>query len=88
MAAAEEKITEAELEVMEVLWDAGEPVTLGQIREALADRNGETVKLFTHSDSCFSEIEDCRHNRFYLSRKRVEETSELYDAILSRLSEK
>ena len=51
-------------------------------------RNGETVKLFTHSDSCFIEIEDCRHNRFYLSRKRVEETSELYDAILSRLSEK
>ena len=44
MGAAEEKITEAELEVMEVLWDAGEPVTLSQIREALADRNGETVK--------------------------------------------
>ena len=44
MGAAEEKITEAELEVMEVLWDAGEPVTLGRIREALADRNGETVK--------------------------------------------
>lgn len=44
MGAAEEKITEAELEVMEVLWDAGEPVTLGRIREVLADRNGETVK--------------------------------------------
>ena len=44
MRAVEEKITEAELEVMEVLWDAGEPVTLSQIREALADRNGETVK--------------------------------------------
>ena len=44
MATAEEKITEAELEVMEVLWDAGEPVTLGRIREALARRNGETVK--------------------------------------------
>lgn len=51
-------------------------------------RNGETVKLFTHSDSCFIEIEDCRHNRFYLSRKRTEETSVLYDAILSRLSGK
>lgn len=51
-------------------------------------RNGETVKLFTYSDSCFIEIEDCRHNRFYLSRKRTEETSELYDAILSRLSGK
>ncbi|OUN06305.1 BlaI/MecI/CopY family transcriptional regulator [Flavonifractor sp. An9] len=44
MGAAEEKITEAELEVMEVLWDAGEAVTLGQVKEALADRNGETVK--------------------------------------------
>lgn len=44
MSAVEEKITEAELEVMEVLWKAGEPVTLGQIREALAERNGETVK--------------------------------------------
>ena len=44
MGAVEEKITEAELEVMEVLWNAGEPVTLGQIREALAERNGETVK--------------------------------------------
>ncbi|MEJ5967557.1 BlaI/MecI/CopY family transcriptional regulator [Flavonifractor porci] len=44
MGAAEEKITEAELEVMEVLWAAGEPVTLGRIREVLADRNGETVK--------------------------------------------
>ncbi len=44
MGAAEERITEAELEVMEVLWDAGEPVTLGQIREVLAERNGETVK--------------------------------------------
>ena len=44
MRAVEEKITEAELEVMEVLWNAGEPVTLGQIREALAERNGETVK--------------------------------------------
>ncbi|MCI7472063.1 MAG: BlaI/MecI/CopY family transcriptional regulator [Clostridiales bacterium] len=44
MGAAEEKITEAELEVMEVLWAAGEPVTLGRIREVLADRNRETVK--------------------------------------------
>lgn len=50
-------------------------------------RDGETIKLFTHSDSCYIEIEDRRHNRFYLSKKRVEETNELYDAILSRLSE-
>ena len=44
MAAVEEKITEAELEVMEVLWQAGEPLTLGQIKGALAEKNGETVK--------------------------------------------
>ena len=40
----EEKITEAELEVMEVLWDAGEPLTLGQIKEALWEKNGDTTK--------------------------------------------
>lgn len=51
-------------------------------------RDGETIKLFTHSDSCYIEIEDRRHNRFYLSKKREEETNELYDAILSRLSER
>lgn len=44
MGAVEEKITEAELEVMEVLWQAAEPLTLGQIRGALAEKNGETVK--------------------------------------------
>lgn len=44
MGAAEEKITEAELEVMEVLWDAGEPCTLGQIKEALWEKNGDTTK--------------------------------------------
>ena len=44
MNNAEEKITEAELEVMEVLWDAGEPLTLGQIKEALSEKNGDTTK--------------------------------------------
>lgn len=44
MGTAEEKITEAELEVMEVLWAATEPVTLGQIKGALAEKNGDTVK--------------------------------------------
>lgn len=51
-------------------------------------RDGETVRLFTHSDSCFIEIEDCLHNRLYLSKKRADETKELYRAILMRLSEK
>lgn len=51
-------------------------------------RNGETVKLFTHSDSCFIEIEDKHHNCFYLSKKRTEETNELHKAILMKLSGK
>lgn len=44
MNTVEEKITEAELEVMEVLWDAGEPCTLGHIKEALSGKNGDTTK--------------------------------------------
>ena len=44
MNTVEEKITEAELEVMEVLWDAGEPLTLGQIKEALSEKNGDITK--------------------------------------------
>ena len=44
MNTVEEKITEAELEVMEVLWDAGEPCTLGHIKEALSEKNGDTTK--------------------------------------------
>lgn len=51
-------------------------------------RDGETVILFTHSGSCFIEMEDKQHNRFYLSKKRTEETNELYKAILKRLSGK
>lgn len=51
-------------------------------------RDDETVMLFTHSDSCFIEMEDKQHNCFYLSKKRTEETNELYKAILMRLSGK
>lgn len=51
-------------------------------------RDDETVKLFTHSDSCFIEIEDKHHNCFYLSKKKAEETNKLYKAVLMRLSGK
>lgn len=51
-------------------------------------RDDETVKLFTHSDSCFIEIEDKHHNCFYLSKKKTEETNKLYKAVLMRLSGK
>ena len=44
MLDAKEKITDAELEVMHVLWDAGEPLTLAGIRAVLCGRNGDTVK--------------------------------------------
>ena len=44
MGAAEEKITEAELEVMEVLWRANGPLTLAEIRDALPEKNGDTTK--------------------------------------------
>lgn len=44
MSTPEEKITDAELAVMEALWSAGQPLTLAQIRSALAEKNGETTK--------------------------------------------
>lgn len=44
MSKAEEKITDAELEVMQILWNAGEPMTLAKIKAALPDRNGDTTK--------------------------------------------
>lgn len=44
MAEPEKKITEAELEVMRVLWASQEPMTLGQIKAAMEGRNGDTTK--------------------------------------------
>lgn len=44
MSEAKEKITDAELEVMQVLWNAKEPMTLAQIKAALSSRNGDTTK--------------------------------------------
>lgn len=44
MAEPEKKITEAELEVMQVLWASREPMTLGQIKAAMEGRNGDTTK--------------------------------------------
>lgn len=44
MAHPEEKITDAELEVMEALWAAAGPLTLAQIKSALAEKNGDTTK--------------------------------------------
>ena len=44
MPNPEEKITDAELEVMEALWAAAGPLTLAQIKSALAEKNGDTTK--------------------------------------------
>lgn len=44
MPTPEEKITDAELEVMQVLWRAPAPMTLAQIKTALAEKNGDTTK--------------------------------------------
>lgn len=40
----EERITDAELEVMQVLWNASEPLTLTQIKNVLSEKNGDTTK--------------------------------------------
>ncbi len=44
MSDAKEKITDAELEVMHVLWKAEEALPLAGIKAALCERNGDTVK--------------------------------------------
>ena len=44
MSDAKEKITDAELEVMHVLWKAEGPLTLAGIKAALCERNGDTGK--------------------------------------------
>ena len=44
MSKPEEKITDAELEVMQALWEAKGPMTLAQVKAALAGHNKDTTK--------------------------------------------
>lgn len=44
MTKAEEKITDAELEVMQALWNAQGPMTLAQLKAVLCNRNADTTK--------------------------------------------
>lgn len=44
MTEPEKKITDAELEVIQVLWASQEPMTLAQIKAAMKGRNGDTTK--------------------------------------------
>ncbi len=54
-------------------------VKLGYFKSA----NGNTVKLYVHSDSHFIFIEDHSHNLIYISKKRTSQTDELYNNILN-----
>lgn len=40
MSKLEEKISDAELEIMQLLWDAGEPMPVADIRRAMQERRG------------------------------------------------
>ena len=42
-----QKISDAEMEVMRAIWKAGEPVTSGQVQEALADKGWKTTTVCT-----------------------------------------
>ena len=44
MSTPEAKITDAELEIMRVLWGSTEPMTLSGIKTALSEKNGDTTK--------------------------------------------
>lgn len=51
MDKSKEKIQDAELEVMQVLWQAGQPMTLAEIRRIVSARCGwedSTIKTLLH----------------------------------------
>ena len=59
---------------------------LGSVRIGyFVTQDGITVKLFTHSDSCFIFIKDKKGNSFYMSKKNIEDTAKLYEEILLRV---
>lgn len=65
MSEAEEKITDAELEVMQVLWASEEALTLSQIKSALKERNGETVKTLLRRLCQKEAVEKTKREVFY-----------------------
>ena len=90
MPEAEEKITEAELEIMGALWAAGEPQTLGQLKEALAQRlgwNGDTTKTLLRrlcqKGAVGQEKRGVYHYRPLVSREALEDykTTALIDRL-------
>lgn len=65
MPEPEEKITDAELEVMQVLWASREPMTLGQIKSALEGRNGDTTKTLLRRLCQKGAVEQEKREVFY-----------------------
>lgn len=65
MSEAEEKITDAELEIMQVLWASEEALTLSQIKSALKERNGETVKTLLRRLCQKEAVEKTKREVFY-----------------------
>ena len=65
MSEPEEKITDAELEIMQVLWASQQPMTLSQIKSALKGRNGETTKTLLRRLCQKKAVEQEKREVFY-----------------------
>ena len=58
------------------------PVNLGNFKEV----NGNILKLFTHSDSCFIYIKNKNNIVYYMSKKRHNDTKILYENIVKYMN--
>ena len=58
------------------------PVNLGNFKEV----NGNMLKLFTHSDSCFIYIKNKNDTVYYMSKKRYNDTKILYQNIVKHMN--
>ncbi len=67
MLHPEAKITDAELEVMQVLWAAGEPLALAQVKAALPQRNGGTTKTLVRRLCQKGAVEQEKREVYYFS---------------------
>jgi len=65
MPEPEEKITDAELEVMQVLWASQKAMTLSQIKSALEGRNGDTTKTLLRRLCQKGAVEQEKREVFY-----------------------
>lgn len=65
MSTPESKITDAELEVLRVLWESPEPMTLAQIKTALWEKNGDTTKTLLRRLCQKGAVAQEKHEVFY-----------------------